>query len=178
MKDFLLILKLEHYFCYHTSRLKDFLKERFCGKLQRIQCHEIREALRVRFGQQISDNEMGAIVRKAFPGVIRKRSNSVNYYENISLKVQKIDEEVQVTEQVDAEYACHSRVQLNNEGTQVDLTGGLYDAEIAEVPKSMLIGRNQLISEKPEILLGKGSYGEVSFQTYQGMAVAVKKYKN
>ena len=57
-------------------------------------------------------------------------------------------------------------------------TGGLYDAEISGVPKSMLIGRNQLISEDPEILLGKGSYGEVSLQTYQGMSVAVKKYKN
>ena len=159
-------------------RLKNFLQERFCGELKRIQCHEIREALSARFGQQISDNEMGAIVREAFPGVIRKRSNSVNYYEKISLKVQKVDEEIQVTEQVDAEYACHLRVPLKCEGTQVDLTGGLYDAEIAVVPKSMLIERNQLISENPEILLGKGSYGEVSLQTYQGMAVAVKKYKN
>ena len=68
-------------------RLKNFLQERFCGELKRIQCHEIREALSARFGQQISDNEMGAIVREAFPGVIRKRSNSVNYYEKISLKV-------------------------------------------------------------------------------------------
>ena len=39
----------------------------------------------------------------------------------------------------------------------------------------MLIGRNQLISEDPEILLGKGSYGEVSLQAYQGMSVAAKK---
>ena len=139
-------------------RLKNFLQERFCGELKRIQCHEIREALSARFGQQISDNEMGAIVREAFPGVIRKRSNSVNYYEKISLKVQKIDEEIQVTEQVDAEYACHLRVPL----------------KLKCVPKSMLIERNQLISENPEILLGKGSYGEVSLQTYQGMAVAVK----
>ncbi len=42
----------------------------------------------------------------------------------------------------------------------------------------MIISRNQLVSDDPETLLGKGSYGEVSFQTYQGMAVAVKKYKN
>ena len=42
----------------------------------------------------------------------------------------------------------------------------------------MLIGRNQLVSEYPEIVVGKGSYGEVSFQTYEGMAVAAKRYKN
>ncbi|CAB3982599.1 Hypothetical predicted protein [Paramuricea clavata] len=37
---------------------------------------------------------------------------------------------------------------------------------------------NELASESPEVLLEKGSYGEVTLQTYQGMAVAVKKYKN
>ena len=78
------------------------------------------------------------MVREAFPGFIRKRSNSMNYYEKISLKVQKIDEEIQVTEQVDAEYACHSRVLLKC----IDLTRGLYHAGIAVVPKSMLIERN------------------------------------
>ena len=147
----------------------------FGGRSVRIQCSEIRETLNAHLGQTIDDNEMGAIVREAFPGVVRKRSNSVYYYENISLKVQKFDQEVQVDEQVDVE---HAKIQLKDEGIQVDLTGGLYDAEISSVPKCMLIQRNELTSESPEVLLGKGSYGEVTLQTYQGMAVAVKKYKN
>jgi hypothetical protein len=145
--------------------------------LQRIQCSEIREALNDHFGQEINDNEMGAIVREAFPGVIRKRSNSVHYYENISLKVSKLDEEVQVDEHVQVN-GEHAKIGLKDEGTQVDLTGGLYDADISSVPKCMIISRNQLVSDDPETVLGKGAYGEVSFQTYQGMAVAVKKYKN
>ena len=152
------------------NRIKNYVHEKFCGYLQRIKCSEIREALDAQFGE-INDNEMGAIVREAFPGVIRKRSNSINYYENISFKVQKLDEEVQVDEQA---YPDVTKVETKDESTQVDLTGGLYEAEILGVPKCMLIGRNQLVSEDPEIILGKGSYGEVSFQTYQGMAVAVK----
>ena len=65
------------------SWIKNYVQEKFCGYLQRIKCSEIRKALDAQFGE-INDNEMGAIVRQAFPGVIRKRSNSINYYENIS----------------------------------------------------------------------------------------------
>ena len=86
-----------------------------------------------------------------------------------------MDEEVQVDERA---YSEVTKVEIKDEATQVDLTGGLYEAEILGVPKCMQIRRNQLVSEDPEIVLGRGSYGEVSFQTYQGMAVAVKKYKN
>lgn len=38
------------------------------------------------------------------------------------------------------------------------------------------IGRDQLTPENPEIILGKGSFGEVSLQTYHGEYVAVKKF--
>lgn len=56
-------------------------------------------------------------------------------------------------------------MQLKDEGTQVDLTGGLYDAEISKVPKCMLIQSNDIASGDPQVLLGKGSYGEVTLQT-------------
>ena len=113
---------------------------------------------------------MGVIVREAFPGTFRKRSNNVNYYENISIKAQKVDEEIQVEEQLE-------QIRTKHEGTQVDLTGGLYDAEIMTVPRCMTIDRSQLVPENPDVLLGKGAYGEVSLQTYQGMEVAVKKFR-
>jgi Ribonuclease G/E len=45
----------------------------FGGRSVRIQCSEIRETLNAHFGQTTDDNEMGAIVREAFPGVVRKR---------------------------------------------------------------------------------------------------------
>ena len=138
--------------------------------MARIQCSEIREALNAHFGDKISDNELGVIVREAFPGTFRKRSNNVNYYENISIKVQKVDEEIQVEEQLE-------QIRTKHEGTQVDLTGGLYDAEIMTVPRCMIIDRSQLVPENPDVLLGKGAYGEVSLQTYQGMEVAVKKFR-
>ncbi len=160
-----------------SARLKNYVQEHFRRKLQRIQCSEIREALNDHFGQEINDNEMGTVVREAFPGVIRKRSNSAHYYENISLKVSKLDEEVQVDEHVQVN-GEHAKIGLKDEGTHVDLTGGLYDADISSVPKCMIISRNQLVSDDPKTVLGKGAYGEVSFQTYQGMAIAVKKYKN
>ncbi len=98
-----------------SARLKNYVQEHFRGKLQRIQCSEIREASNDHFGQEINDNEindneMGAIVREAFPGVIRKRS-----------KVPKLDEEVQVDEHVQVN-GEHAKIGLKDEGTQVDLT--------------------------------------------------------
>ena len=130
----------------------------FGGRSVRIQCSKIRETLNDHLGQTIDDNELGAIIREAFPGVVRKRSNSVYYYENISLKVQKLYQVVQVDEQVDVE---HAKIQLKDEGNQVDLTGGLYDGEIPSVPKCMLIQRNELASESPEVLLEKDLMGRL-----------------
>ena len=151
--------------------MTNYVKEKLGRRLARVQCSEIREALNAHFGDKISDNELGVIVREAFPGTFRKRSNNVNYYENISIKVQKVDEEIQVEEQ-------RGQITTKQEGTQVDLTGGLYHAEIITVPECMIIDRNQLAPENPEVLLGKGAYGEVSLHIYQGMEVAVKKFRH
>ena len=72
-----------------STRLKKYVQEHFHGKLQIIQCSEIREALNDHFGHEINDNKMGTIVREAFTGVNRKRS-----------KVSKLDVELQVDEHV------------------------------------------------------------------------------
>ena len=65
--------------------------------------------------------------------MIRKRSNSIKYYGNISFKVQKCNEEVEVDERA---YAEVIEVETKDESSQVDLTEGLYKAEILGVPNA------------------------------------------
>ena len=51
----------------------------------------------MQFDTQVGDKELGLLVRDVFPSPTRKRCNNTNYYDNISMKIYKVDEEVQVT---------------------------------------------------------------------------------
>ena len=134
----------------------------------KIPCAEIRDALNLQFDVQVGDKELGLLVRDVFPNIRRKRCNNTNYYDNLSIKIYKVDKEVQVTEESEpAKLVC-------NNACQADLTGGLYDGEISTIPNCMKIDRADLSFESPKPVLGKGAFGEVTLQKYQGMHVAVK----
>lgn len=47
---------------------------------------------------------------------------------------------------------------------------------MSTVPNCMKIDRKDLTSEFPQLVLGKGAFGEVTLEKYQGMYVAVKKF--
>jgi hypothetical protein len=136
----------------------------------KIPCAEIRNVLNLQFDMEVGDKELGSLVRDVFPNTTRKRCNNRNYYDNISVKICKVDEEVQVERE---NRSNHAKLVCDNT-CQADLTGGLFDGEISTIPNCMKIDRNDLSFECPKLVLGKGTFGEVTLQKYQGMHVAVK----
>ena len=116
----------------------------------KIPCAEIRNALNKQFDTQVGDKELGLLVRDVFPGTAGKRCNNTNYYDNISMKIYKVDEEVQVT----TENLSNPAKLICNNACQADLTGGLYHGEITTIPNCMKIDRIDLSFECPKPVLG------------------------
>lgn len=98
-------------------RLIKYVQTRCAETTIRIPCAELRDAFNLQFhgDTQLNDREFGLLLRTTFPTIRRKRSNNTNYYDNISIKIPKVDREVQVTEeQLSGNRTVLSTVQSEN----------------------------------------------------------------